>query len=75
MSRIFPIFSVFLATNISPPSSRPATDHLLPPSPSTPPTTAYLHRRNPKQKQAKNRGGDEKSEGPTALQPTTACRR
>ena len=45
-------------------------DHLLQPFP-TPPTP-NLQKRKPKQKQAKNPWVVEKSEGPSALQPTKA---
>ena len=36
------------------PSSPPAKNHLLQPSPSIPPTPPHLQKRKPKQKQAKN---------------------
>ena len=73
ISNTLPQLEHFLAAINSSPSSPPSTDHQLQPSPSTPPPP-HLQKRK---KTSNNRLGTplsrgvEKTEGPSALQPTT----
>ena len=69
--------TVFLATTISPPSSSPATDHLLQQFPPTALPTPHLQPRKQQQKKTKNpppplAGGLRGQKGLRPLQPTVS---